>query len=164
MVTTSSHEVVYQNDAWVKAESSESRREIARYTRSDFHHKVSRIGEHVLHGHRLDGDSPIWSNGNIFFIERCGADSIKADLGAALDAVASRYRLSPRECELFKMALQGRNTRCIAEQLGLSVGTVKNYKQRLYAKLSVKCEREIVPLLMNFMGDRSLPSKEMVAI
>lgn len=158
MVTTPDNEVVYKNDSWVNAESSVSRRDIHRYTHSDFHRKVIQIGESVLHGHRLDNDSPVWPNGNMFFIERRSADSISADLGTILDAVARRYRLSPRERELFKMALQGCDTRRIARQLGLSTGTVKNYKQRLYAKLGINCEREIVSLLMSFLADATLLS------
>jgi DNA-binding CsgD family transcriptional regulator len=154
MVTTPDNEVVYKNDAWVNAESSVSRRDIHRYTRSDFNRKVIQIGESVLHGHRLDNDSPV------FFIERRSADSINADLGTIFDAVARRYRLSPRERELFRMALQGHDTRRMAQQLGLSVGTVKNYKQRLYAKLGIKCEREIVSLLMSFLADATLSSTE----
>jgi len=160
MVTTPDNEVVYKNDAWVNAESSVSRRDIHRYTRSDFNRKVIQIGESVLHGHRLDNDSPVWPNGNMFFIERRSADSINADLGTIFDAVARRYRLSPRERELFKMALQGHDTRRMAQQLGLSGGTVKNYKQRLYAKLGIKCEREIVSLLMSFLADATLSSTE----
>jgi DNA-binding CsgD family transcriptional regulator len=91
---------------------------------------------------------------------RSTADSINADLGTVLDAVARRYRLSPRERELFQMALQGSDTRRIARQLGLSVGTIKNYKRRLYAKLGINCEREIVSLLMNFLADATLPSTQ----
>jgi DNA-binding CsgD family transcriptional regulator len=48
----------------------------------------------------------------------------------------------------------------MAQQLGLSGGTVKNYKQRLYAKLGIKCEREIVSLLMSFLADATLSSTE----
>jgi len=164
MVTTSNNEVVYKNEAWVSAENSAQRRDIARYTRSDSHQKTIRMGDFVLHGHRLRGDSPIWSNGHIFFIERCGADSIDADLATALDAVTRRYRLSPRECELFNMALQGCNTRRIAQQLGLSIGTVKNYKQRLYAKLGITCEREMVPLLMTSLAGARLLPRDKVAV
>jgi DNA-binding CsgD family transcriptional regulator len=164
MVTTPENEAVYKNDAWVSAESSVSRRDIARYMQSDFDRKVIQIGESVLHGHRLGNDSPVWPNGNIFFIERRSADSINADLGTVLDAVARRYRLSPRERELFKLALQGCDTRRIAQQLGLSVGTVKNYKQRLYAKLDINCEREIVSLLMSFLADATLLSTQSRAI
>jgi len=164
LVTTPDNEPVYKNDAWLKAESSVSRRDIARYTQSEFDRKVIQVGESVLHGHRLSNDSPVWPNGNMFFIERRSADSINADFGTVLEAVARRYRLSPRERELFKMALEGRDTRRIAQQLGLSAGTVKNYKQRLYAKLGINCEREIVSLLMSFLADATLLSTESPAV
>jgi DNA-binding NarL/FixJ family response regulator len=164
MVTTPDNETVYKNDAWIEAENSLLRRDISRYMQSDFDRKIIQIGESVLHGHRLGNDSPVWSNGNIFFIERRSADSINADLGTVLDAVASRYRLSPRERELFKMALKGCDTRRIAQQLGLSAGTVKNYKQRLYAKLGIKCEREMASLLMSLLADATLATPENRAV
>lgn len=164
MVTTPANEVVYKNDAWVKAESAASRRDIARYTQSDFTRTVIQIGDSVLHGHRLGNDSPVWPDGNMFFIERRGADFVNGDLGTVLDSVGRRYRLSPRERELFKLALQGSDNRRIATQLELSLGTVKNYKRRLYAKLGITCEREITSLLMSFLADATLLSTEIQAV
>lgn len=164
MVTTPANEVVYKNDAWVKAESSASRRDIARYTQSDFTRTVIQLGESVLHGHRLGNDSPVWPDGNMFFIERRAADFVNGDLGTVLDSVGSRYRLSPRERELFKLALQGSDNRRIATQLELSLGTVKNYKRRLYAKLGITCEREITSLVMSFLADATLLSTEIQAV
>lgn len=164
MVTTPDNEAVYKNDAWIKAESSVSGRDIARYTKSDFNRQVVQLGDLVLHGHRLGNDSPVWPNGHMFFIEQRSADSINADFATVVDAFARRYRLSPRERELFKMALDGRDTRRIALQLGLSAGTVKNYKQRLYAKLGINGEREIVALLMRSLADATLLSTESRAI
>lgn len=155
MVTTPDNDLVYKNDAWAAAERSALRRDIDRYTQSDFTRKTLQIGESVLHGHRLDSDSPVWPNGNIFFIERRCMESINVDFATTLAAFSRRYRLSARERELLEMALQGSDTRGIARQLGLSIGTVKNYKQRLYAKLGINCEREIVSLLMSFLTDEN---------
>jgi DNA-binding CsgD family transcriptional regulator len=151
-VTTSDREPVYQNDAWTDIESSALRPDIDRYMQSDFQRNVVHFGESVLHGHRLDTDSPVWPNGNIFFVERQSASSTNVDFASVLDAVAQRYRLSPRERDLFKMALQGCDSRRIARRLGLSVGTVKNYKHRLYAKLNISCERELASLLLSFLA------------
>ncbi len=164
MVTTPDNEAVYKNDAWIKAESSVSRRDIARYTQSDFNQRVVQLGESVLHGHHLGDDSPVWPKGHMFFIEHRSADSINADFGTVIDAFARRYRLSPRERELLTMALEGRDTRRIALHLGLSTGTVKNYKQRLYTKLGINGEREIVALLMRFLADATVLSPESRAI
>ena len=152
MVTTADGELVYKNGAWITAENSALRTEIDGYIRSDFTRRVVNVGDSVLHGHRLDSDNPVWPNGNIFVIEGQRAASIGVDFSTIFSAVAHHYRLSPRERDLFGMALQGCDSRSIARRLGLSVGTVKNYKRRLYAKLNIRCEREIVSLLMKFLA------------
>lgn len=51
--------------------------------------------------------------------------------------------LSPRECEIVELILTGHPTTLIAEKLGLSRGTVKNHRRRIYDKLDITTEREL---------------------
>lgn len=51
--------------------------------------------------------------------------------------------LSARERELVQLVLAGHPTRTIAERLGITVGTAKNHRRRIYEKLDITTEREL---------------------
>ncbi|CDX12769.1 Transcriptional regulator (fragment) [Mesorhizobium sp. SOD10] len=51
--------------------------------------------------------------------------------------------LSSRERELVELILAGHPTANIAERLGITVGTVKNHRRRIYEKLDITTEREL---------------------
>ena len=51
--------------------------------------------------------------------------------------------LSPRERELVQLVLAGHPTATIAERLGITVGTAKNHRRRIYEKLDITTEREL---------------------
>ncbi|WP_168200064.1 helix-turn-helix transcriptional regulator [Acetobacter vaccinii] len=52
--------------------------------------------------------------------------------------------ITQREQDLLELLLQGRSTGEIAQLLGISKGTVKNHRQRLYRKAGVTSERGLV--------------------
>ena len=51
--------------------------------------------------------------------------------------------LSARERELVRWVLAGHPTAAIAGRLGITVGTVKNHRRRIYEKLDITTEREL---------------------
>lgn len=51
--------------------------------------------------------------------------------------------LSARERELVALVLAGHPTAGIARRLGITVGTVKNHRRRIYQKLDITTEREL---------------------
>lgn len=57
-------------------------------------------------------------------------------------------RLTRREADIVRLALAGYPPSEIARQLGLSPGTVRNYRHRLYAKLDITTERELMSLFL----------------
>jgi DNA-binding CsgD family transcriptional regulator len=65
---------------------------------------------------------------------------------AAADSVAwaARAGLTPRECDIVRLMLRGLDSRAIAAALGLSEGNVKNHKRRIYGKLDITSERELI--------------------
>jgi DNA-binding NarL/FixJ family response regulator len=69
-----------------------------------------------------------------------------------LERFCKVYRLSARECELLALAKEGFANRSIAARLGLAVGTVKNYKRRLYRKLGVCSERAMLRVVAEFLA------------
>jgi DNA-binding CsgD family transcriptional regulator len=52
-------------------------------------------------------------------------------------------RLTAREAEVVRLVLLGHPTIEISRRLGLSRGTVKNHRTRIYAKLDITTEREL---------------------
>lgn len=51
--------------------------------------------------------------------------------------------LSTRERELVQLVLAGHPTKTIAQRLGITVGTTKNHRCRIYEKLDITTEREL---------------------
>ncbi len=77
-------------------------------------------------------------------------------LRQVFDNFCKLYRLSARECALLTLAKEGLANRSIAARLSLAVGTVKNYKRRLYRKLGVCTERAMLCELGAFMARESI--------
>jgi DNA-binding CsgD family transcriptional regulator len=55
--------------------------------------------------------------------------------------------LSGRECEVVNFLVQGKRVQTIAESMGLSESTVRNYMKRIYRKYKVSSEAELRELL-----------------
>jgi len=51
--------------------------------------------------------------------------------------------LSPRELELVQHIFSGKKMLAIAQEMELSLGTVKTYSQRVHQKLQVTDQREL---------------------
>src|SRR5204862_7069358 len=56
---------------------------------------------------------------------------------------AGARELSPRELEVFELIGNGKSTRDIAQQLGLSVHTIETHREKLRAKLLLRNGREL---------------------
>lgn len=65
----------------------------------------------------------------------------------ALAPIASREQLTPAERETALLAVSGRTNREIAEELQLSVRTVDNRLQRIYAKLGISRRSDLAKLV-----------------
>lgn len=53
-------------------------------------------------------------------------------------------QLAPREVEVLHLLSTGRPYKQIADELQLSMGTIRTYVRRLYGKLEVNCRTEAV--------------------
>lgn len=62
--------------------------------------------------------------------------------------------LSSRERELVQLVLAGHPTAAIAERLGITVGTTKNHRRRIYEKLDITTERELFLQFFQYQGAR----------
>lgn len=75
-----------------------------------------------------------------------GADG-GLDLERACELVCDRGGLTPREREVLALIARGRNNAFIQERLTLTRNTVKTYVKRIYAKLDVHSQQEVIDLV-----------------
>jgi two-component system nitrate/nitrite response regulator NarP len=67
-------------------------------------------------------------------------------------AVRDRTPLAPRERQLIGYVRQGLRNRAIAEQLGVTEGTVKTYLHAIFEKLGVRTRTELAMRADEFLG------------
>ncbi|NVO58471.1 hypothetical protein HW561_22060 [Rhodobacteraceae bacterium B1Z28] len=82
------------------------------------------------------------------------AQAIQADPPADIDQIADTFlegQLTPREREIVLMAIEGTSAPDIADQMELSEGTVRNHRKRLYKKLNIFSERELLALYIRHL-------------
>lgn len=63
--------------------------------------------------------------------------------------IQTQFGLTPRECEIVELILDGKGSPQIAESLFISLGTVKNHRKNIYQKLGINSQVEFFNLLMN---------------
>jgi DNA-binding NarL/FixJ family response regulator len=73
--------------------------------------------------------------------------------GEVVEARTGIDSLADRELEVFRHFGRGLNSREVAEQLGLGVGTVGNYRFRIIKKLQLKNAAELYQLAARYMKD-----------
>jgi DNA-binding CsgD family transcriptional regulator len=95
----------------------------------------------ILHRAPLSAAFGIAPGGWTDTIEEIGLAPARAGQPTLPESLAQG--LTRREQEIVQMILQGYPTHSIADRLGLSRGTVKNYRRRIYDKLDITTEREI---------------------
>jgi DNA-binding CsgD family transcriptional regulator len=61
-------------------------------------------------------------------------------------------KLTEREFSICALVLRGYPSTLISEKLGISLGTVKNHRKRIYRKLDITTERELFLLLISFIN------------
>lgn len=79
-----------------------------------------------------------------------GAAPMRTD--NAVDALAERYALSPRETDVARLLLAGRNRPYIKDALFISTGTVNSHISSIYRKTEVNSQQELISLAES-MGD-----------
>lgn len=65
----------------------------------------------------------------------------------ACDALASAHHLSPREAEVMVLIAKGRSAPRIADELGVSTGTVQTHSKNLYRKLGIHSRQSLLILI-----------------
>jgi len=64
------------------------------------------------------------------------------------DGAGARLQLPRREAEVCMHIAKGLSSRAIAEQLGISVNTVLTYRKRIYTRLGINSQNELLRLML----------------
>ncbi len=74
----------------------------------------------------------------------------RAKKDATLDVFCARMKLAPQEKNILSLILIGKSNNEIADELYISLGTVKNYSSNIYKKLDVKSRGQLFNLFKEF--------------
>jgi len=69
------------------------------------------------------------------------------------DDFAKKYKITKRETEVIELICQGKTNKEIADQLFISVETVKDHNYKIFQKTGVKNRTQLVNLVNNFQKD-----------
>ena len=86
------------------------------------------------------------------------APDAKSAVGASIQRAYRSFGssvLTPRECDVVRLLLGGHSTRSLAQRLGISPGTAKVHRERIYAKLDISLQSELFHLFIDSVS--SLP-------
>ena len=83
-------------------------------------------------------------SGQVYVSEKMSANILGALSGQAAEPKTPIAQLSDREFEVFQLMGQGKGTRAIATQLGLSVKTVETHRAAIKTKLKLETATELV--------------------
>lgn len=141
----------YANEAWSKhANASKALPQIIRQIAESGANHLQLDEQQVIHWERLPSDFSLAPSGHIVMVEHRSPGPLAAASGdAALTAFCRQRELTPREAEIVRLSFVGLTNAAIAEELGVSVGTVKNHRWRLYYKLDITTERELFHLFLS---------------
>lgn len=57
-------------------------------------------------------------------------------------------QLTPRDCDVVRCLLEGQSTSAMAERLGLTLASARTYLKRVYRKLGVSGQRDLMGMLL----------------
>lgn len=97
----------------------------------------------------LDATSPLAPGGVILYVPNSNGAAISEDRRSQA-AEKIFERLTPRERDIMLLTLEGLSTGIIAQRLNIAKGSIKNCRLRIYRKLGVTSEREMLSAVMPF--------------
>ena len=119
-------------------------------------HKGSRLlGEQgIVHWEDFQPNVPVLASCRIAFFERRTPEPTRVSPEEMLELFREIHKLTPREVDVVREVVAGYANEQIAAHLGISIGTVKNCRWRLYYKLDITTERELFCLFLATVLER----------
>lgn len=150
LILDSKGDPVFSSDAWQQSNLTDSQTAFRALQERSAGAPFLDLGKDALvHWEELDASVPLAPGGVILSAERKSGEAISISWEQAITRFCEKYAITPRETDIFSLALLGFPNSGIASQLDISVGTVKNHRWRLYTKLDITTERELFFLFLS---------------
>ncbi len=111
--------------------------------------EIGQLG--IVHWGEFRPAAPIINLCKIAIFERFAEAPVRLSADDLLSAFQEEHHLTPREIDVVREVVAGYPNELIAARLGITVGTVKNCRWRLYYKLDITTERELFCMFLNLI-------------
>lgn len=149
MILDSNKNVLFRNEAWQTAVRSENELEFSSMIDRTKNGSLLLPDDRMLHWEHLQDANGIAPNGISVVVEEVSPGYIDFATADWKDRFAVQHALTQREIDIVSHLMSGEPTTRIAQALGISTGTVRNHKHRLYLKLDITTERELFCMLFD---------------
>ena len=149
MILDVNNNVLFRSDTWLRAATLQNEDEFFSLISGAEQGALRLQKNRVLHWERLREFNGIAPQGTIVFLEEVSPGYINLSDTDWKSSFTSVHRLTPREIDIISLMMNGEPTLRIAQELGISSGTVRNHRHRLYMKLDITTERELFSMLFN---------------
>ena len=109
----------------------------------------------VMQWETLDSMNPIAPGGKALLIEKVSPGLIDFTSTDLITAFSDFHDLTQKETEVMALTLAGEPTIRIAKSLGVSEGTIRNHRYRIYNKLDITTERELFSEFFSYLSKPS---------
>ena len=119
----------------------------------------SSVGTLMINAHTAVHWNPLLThhafapNGKVIVVEDRSPGYLDVTGGDWTARFSGLYGLTPRESQIVGRILKGSPSSLIADVMGVSVGTIRNHKHRIYEKLDITSERELFVAFYTMLTD-----------
>lgn len=149
MITDSSGNTVFRNANWKQTVDIKTEGYILSKLAKIDVGQIMLDSNAIVHCRRLPENNSVAPYGHAFLLEQKAPGYLDTTDNQLIQKLAETYELTPKETEVVAHILRGLPPTLIAEKMGVTVGTVRNHKHRLYFKLDISTERELFTTFIN---------------
>ncbi len=143
-IVTASGACLFQSEGWAEAARQAFDREtLPGHLTSTDRHVIPANGGWCLLRPACEATDALLHDASVFVLRK-----EPRDFASRLDRLAQLYGLTERQKQIVQLSFEGHHNASIARQLNISVGGVKNHKLRIYDKLDITSERELLPAFL----------------
>lgn len=144
LIMTASGACLFQSEGWTEAaRHAFDRTAIPEHLASSDRHVIPANGGWCLFRPACEATDALLQDATVFVLRKEAQD-----FGSRLDRLARLYGLTERQKQIVQLSFEGHHNASIARLLDISVGGVKNHKLRIYDKLDITSERELLPAFL----------------